>query len=213
MLVTKDVLAAGSTQWAQGGIAAALGPGDTPRNTCATRSPPATGCATSSRPDAGHRRPGGGARLISLGAVFDLADDGELALTREGGHHRDRIAHAGGDATGAEIQRALVAALRAGARIEVIEHALALDLQLADDGGVAGITLHVMGEGQRDGVGACLPRGGARHRRHRPDLRRHHQPRGRHRRRWRSRCAPARCSATWSSCSSTRPCSGSAQII
>ena len=39
--------------------------------------------------------------------------DGELSLTREGGHHRDRIAHAGGDATGAEIERALVAAVRA----------------------------------------------------------------------------------------------------
>ena len=38
--------------------------------------------------------------------------------------------------------------------IEVIEHALAVDLLLAADGGVAGITLHVMGEGQRDGVGA-----------------------------------------------------------
>ena len=54
--------------------------------------------------------------LIALGANFDLHADGELSLTREGGHHRDRIAHAGGDATGAEIQRALIAAVAAGAR-------------------------------------------------------------------------------------------------
>ena len=47
--------------------------------------------------------------LAEIGARFDRAGDGELSLTREGGHHRDRIAHAGGDATGAEIERALVA--------------------------------------------------------------------------------------------------------
>ena len=92
--------------------------------------------------------------LIALGAIFDHSAEGELSLTREGGHHRDRIAHAGGDATGAEIQRALVAAIQAAPDIEVVEHALAVDLLLAEDGGVAGITLHVMGEGQRDGVGA-----------------------------------------------------------
>ena len=77
-----------------------------------------------------------------------------ISLTREGGHHRDRIAHAGGDATGAEIQRALIAAVGAAPEIEVIKRALAVDLLLDDDGGVAGVTLHVMGEGQRDGVGA-----------------------------------------------------------
>jgi nicotinate-nucleotide pyrophosphorylase (carboxylating) len=79
-------------------------------------------------------------------------------LTREGGHHRDRIVHAGGDATGAESQRALVAAVRRSPEIEVIEHALVLDLLLSDAGAVAGLTLHVMGEGQRDGVGAALCR-------------------------------------------------------
>ncbi|MFZ2504500.1 MAG: L-aspartate oxidase, partial [Nocardioides sp.] len=95
--------------------------------------------------------------LIALGTRFDQ-HDGELCLTREGGHHRDRIAHAGGDATGAEIQRALIAAVRRNPQIEVIEHALVVDLLKAADGGVAGVTLHVMGEGQRDGVGAALCR-------------------------------------------------------
>ncbi|MCZ9338943.1 FAD-binding protein, partial [Streptomyces sp. TRM76130] len=52
-------------------------------------------------------------RLIATGAHFDEAADGALQLTREGGHHRRRIAHAGGDATGAEISRALVEAVRA----------------------------------------------------------------------------------------------------
>ena len=92
--------------------------------------------------------------LIALGTQFDHHPDGELSLTREGGHHRDRIAHAGGDATGAEIQRALIAAVERAPEIEVIQHALAVDLLRAEDGGVAGLTLHVLGEGQHDGVGA-----------------------------------------------------------
>jgi L-aspartate oxidase len=155
LVVTKDVLSAGSTQWAQGGIAAALGPGDSPdqheRDTlvagAGSCNPAAVRVLVNEGPEAVRE-------LIALGANFDHSPDGVLSLTREGGHHRDRIAHAGGDATGAEIQRALVAAIHAAPDIEVVEHALALDLLLAVDGGVAGITLHVMGEGQRDGVGA-----------------------------------------------------------
>src|SRR4051795_2833411 len=155
LVVTKDVLAAGSTQWAQGGIAAALGPGDTPEQHehdtlvagAGACDPDAVRVLVTEGPDAVRE-------LIALGANFDLHPDGELSLTREGGHHRDRIAHAGGDATGAEIQRALIAAVERAPEIEVVAHALAVDLLLADDGGVAGLTLHVMGEGQRDGVGA-----------------------------------------------------------
>src|SRR4029079_17865685 len=96
--------------------------------------------------------------LIALGTNFDHDPDGVLSLTREGGHHRDRIAHAGGDATGAEIQRALIAAVERAPEIEVVPHAAARDLLRAADGGVAGLTLHVLGEGQRDGVGAVLCR-------------------------------------------------------
>jgi L-aspartate oxidase len=155
LVVTKDVLAAGSTQWAQGGIAAALGPGDTPAEHeidtlvagAGACDPDAVRVLVTEGPEAVRE-------LIALGTNFDHDPDGELSLTREGGHHRDRIAHAGGDATGAEIQRALIAAIEQAPEIEVIPHALAVDLLLADDGGVAGVTLHVMGEGQRDGVGA-----------------------------------------------------------
>jgi L-aspartate oxidase len=154
LVVTKDVLDAGSTQWAQGGIAAALGPGDTPaqheRDTLVAG---AGACDADAVRVLVTEGPEAVRELISLGANFDLHPDGELSLTREGGHHRDRIAHAGGDATGAEIQRALIAAVAGAPEIEVVEHALAVDLQLAGDGGVAGVTLHVMGEGQRDGVG------------------------------------------------------------
>ncbi|HEY2553146.1 MAG TPA: L-aspartate oxidase [Streptosporangiaceae bacterium] len=165
LLITKSVLDDGSTRWAQGGIAAALGPGDTPeahlRDTltagagvCAE---PAVRALVTDGPPAVRR-------LMALGAQFDTDPAGPLSLTREGGHLQRRIAHAGGDATGAEISRALLAALRdagggtAGDRLQVIEHALALDLLRAADGRAAGLTLHVIGAGQQDGTGAVHAR-------------------------------------------------------
>jgi L-aspartate oxidase len=162
LLTTKSLLDDGSTRWAQGGIAAALGPGDSPedhlRDTLTAGAgicdPRAVRALVTDGPDAVRR-------LIELGARFDREPAGPLALTREGGHLRRRIAHAGGDATGAEISRALLAALaEAGqaAELEVIEHALALDLLQTADGRAAGITLHVLGEGERDGVGAVHAR-------------------------------------------------------
>ncbi|QZY29419.1 L-aspartate oxidase [Nocardioides coralli] len=153
LVVTKDVLDAGSTQWAQGGIAAALGPGDTPaqheRDTLVAG---AGACDREAVRVLVTEGPAAVHELISWGAVFDHTD-GALSLTREGGHHRDRIAHAGGDATGAEIQRALIAAVEQAPEIEVIQHALAVDLLTDADGAVAGVTVHVLGEGQVDGVG------------------------------------------------------------
>ncbi|HJE57031.1 MAG TPA: L-aspartate oxidase [Nocardiopsis listeri] len=156
VLVTKDRLSTGSTAFAQGGIAAAMAPEDGPvahmvdthlagAGLC---DPHAVNVLATEGPDALRW-------LIGLGAEFDRDDDGELSLTREGGHRADRVAHAGGDATGAEIQRALVRAVRGAERVEIIEHALALDvLRDPATGRVGGITLHVMGEGDRDGVGA-----------------------------------------------------------
>ncbi len=164
LLVTKALVDAGSTRWAQGGIAAALGPGDSPgqhlRDTLEAGGGLCDEAATRLLVTAG---PAAMRRLMALGARFDTAADGTVALTREGGHLRPRIAHAGGDATGAEISRALVAALKAAADadpgIEVIEHAIVLDLLRGPGGRAAGLTLHVMGEGQRDGVGAVAARG------------------------------------------------------
>ncbi|HJQ02864.1 MAG TPA: L-aspartate oxidase [Jatrophihabitans sp.] len=159
LVVTKDVLAAGSTRWAQGGIAAALGPDDTPAEHLNDTLVAGVGLCD---PDAVRvlvdEGPAAVRELIELGTRFDRTGAGELSLTREGGHHRDRIAHAGGDATGAEIERALVAAVLAEPGIEVIEHALVLDLLPTAAGGVGAVTLHVMGEGQRDGVGAVRSR-------------------------------------------------------
>jgi L-aspartate oxidase len=168
LLVTKTVLSSGSTLWAQGGIAAALADTDSPQahmaDTLAAGAglcdPPAVRALVT-------EGPGRVRELVELGARFDTAPDGGMALTREGGHRADRIAHAGGDATGAEISRALVAALEAVRHdpgIEVLEQALVLDLLAGPSGPdgapgpVCGVSLHVIGEGSRDGVGAALGR-------------------------------------------------------
>ncbi|WP_405898458.1 L-aspartate oxidase [Streptomyces sp. NBC_00727] len=154
VVVTKARLDAGSTRWAQGGIAAALGEGDTPEQHlddtlvagAGVCDEAAVRALVTDGPDAVRR-------LIETGARFDTAEDGSVALTREGGHHRRRIIHAGGDATGAEVSRALVEAVREAA-LHTVENALVLDLLTDAEGRTAGVTLHVMGEGQHDGVGA-----------------------------------------------------------
>ncbi|MFF2849846.1 L-aspartate oxidase [Streptomyces sp. NPDC058001] len=154
VVVTKARLDDGSTRWAQGGIAAALGEGDTPEQHLDDTLVAGAGlCDEDAVRILVTEGPDAVRRLIDTGAHFDESADGDLALTREGGHHRRRIAHAGGDATGAEISRALVDAVRARG-IPTVENALVLDLLSDAEGRTAGVTLHVMGEGQHDGVGA-----------------------------------------------------------
>ncbi|MEU7422524.1 L-aspartate oxidase [Streptomyces sp. NPDC040750] len=162
VVVTKARLDDGSTRWAQGGIAAALGDGDTPEQHLDDTLVAGAGlCDEEAVRILVTEGPDAVRRLIDTGAHFDESAEGRLELTREGGHHRRRIAHAGGDATGAEISRALVEAVNdgisAGTRargLRTIENALVLDLLTDAEGRTAGVTLHVMGEGQHDGVGA-----------------------------------------------------------
>jgi L-aspartate oxidase len=166
LLVTKGELVSGSTVWAQGGIAAALDPADSPAAHLRDTLVAGVGlCDPRAVEVLVTEGPARVRELVARGAVFDTEPDGNLSLTREGGHHADRVAHAGGDATGAEISRALVAqleAVRADPGIEVVEHALVLDVLTGEPGrdgrpgAVCGVTLHVIGEGSRDGVGAAL---------------------------------------------------------
>ncbi|MGW1136319.1 L-aspartate oxidase [Streptomyces zhihengii] len=155
VVVTKARLDDGSTRWAQGGIAAALGEGDTPAQHLDDTLVAGAGlCDEEAVRTLVTEGPDAVRRLIATGARFDTdPESGAIELTREGGHHRRRIAHAGGDATGAEISRALVDAVR-GQGLRTIENALVLDLLTDGEGRTAGITLHVMDEGEHDGVGA-----------------------------------------------------------
>ncbi|MHB8451044.1 MAG: FAD-dependent oxidoreductase, partial [Mycobacteriales bacterium] len=85
LLVTKARLDAGSTRWAQGGIAAALGPGDTPEQHLRDTLDAGAGlCDPEAVAVLVREGPGRIQALVDLGAAFDRADAGELALTREG---------------------------------------------------------------------------------------------------------------------------------
>ncbi len=157
LLVTKARVDEGSTRWAQGGIAAALSEDDSPAEHLMDTMVAGAGlCDPAAAQVLAYEAPAAIRRLVRWGALFDRTDAGDIALTREGGHHRDRIAHAGGDATGVEISRALVSAVARDEQIELVEDALVLDLLQDASGAAQGLTLHVMGEGQRDGVGAAL---------------------------------------------------------
>jgi L-aspartate oxidase len=159
IVVTKVNIDDGSTRWAQGGIAAVLDPQDTPQAHLEDTMVAGVGlCDREAVRVLVTEGPSRVRELIAFGAEFDRNPDGTLMLTREGGHHADRIVHAGGDATGAEVQRALHAAINRDPGIQLIEHALVLDLLTGADGRAAGVTLHVLGEGSEDGVGAVLAR-------------------------------------------------------
>ena len=164
MIVTKDEVSAGSTHWAQGGIAWVQAEGDTVQQHIDDTLIAGAGlCVEKAVRVLVTEGPDEVAKLIQRGAEFDRDLAGRLELTREGGHMRHRIAHAGGDATGAEIERALIAAVTADEGIEIVEHALVLDLipaevEPGEKPAIAGVTLHVLGEGTRGGVGAVHAR-------------------------------------------------------
>ena len=159
LLVTKAKVDEGSTKWAQGGIAAALGPGDSPdQHEKDTLVAGAELCDLEAVKVLVTEGPEAVRKLIARGAIFDTEASGEIALTREGGHLRNRILHAGGDATGAEVSRALLSAVNDDPEIEVVEDALVLDALKDKNGAVCGVTLHVIGAGTRDGVGQAMAR-------------------------------------------------------
>lgn len=138
-LLTKGVLDQATTRWAQGGVAAVLDedPDSLDLHISDTLEAGADLCDSAAvrvLVDEGPRRVH---ELIAFGAVFDRDAGGELSLALEGGHSEARIVHAGGAATGVEVERALVAAARATAA-EVHEHTFALDL-LVEGGRCRGV--------------------------------------------------------------------------
>jgi len=112
----------GSTWWAQGGIAAAVGSGDSPedhaRDTLAVSGGLALAEAVETLTEGG---PEAIERLVALGAEFDRDEEGELQLGKEGGHGARRVVRADGDATGAEVMRALNEAVRRSETVTVVE--------------------------------------------------------------------------------------------
>ena len=144
LLITKDGLGAGATPLAQGGLAAAIGPGDSVashhRDTVAAG---AGLCEPAAVADLARAAPREITRLSALGARLDRAP-----LHREGGHSQSRIVHAGGDAAGAEVHRVLRAAL-GESRVEILGRCVALDLVTDRGGRVTGL---LAGLAQDDGA-------------------------------------------------------------
>ena len=112
----------GSTWWAQGGIAAAVGDDDSPQAHTEDTLAVSGGIAVE---DAVEVLTRGGPeaidQLIRHGVEFDRNDEGKLLLDRLGGHGTSRIVHADGDATGAEIMRALTESVAEEGHVETIE--------------------------------------------------------------------------------------------
>ena len=138
-VLTKAELSQSATRWAQGGVAAVLG-GDedsTDLHLADTLAAGAGLCDTEAVRVLVDEGPARVHELIAMGAVFDRQPGGALALAREGGHSTARVVHAGGAATGAEVERALVDATRATAAA-VLEEWFALDL-LVEGGRCRGV--------------------------------------------------------------------------
>jgi len=138
ILVTKEALADSASAWAQGGIAVALGPGDSPRAHAADTlaasdglaDPEAVRVLTEEGPDRIRE-------LLASGAVFDTGPGGELRFGLEAAHTLPRILHAGGDRTGAALVKHLTRVVHAHPKIEILEHTEAREL-IAERGRVVG---------------------------------------------------------------------------
>lgn len=139
-IVTSAPLGQGaSSAWAQGGIAAAVGEGDTPE--AHARDTIAVGAGLVDESVALGLAREAGARihdLLAFGVPFDRDLEGRLAVSREAAHSARRIVHVQGDRAGGAIMEALVAAIRKTPSIRVIEGYDAEDL-IADGGRVAGV--------------------------------------------------------------------------
>ncbi|HEX3489617.1 MAG TPA: L-aspartate oxidase [Streptosporangiaceae bacterium] len=143
LLLSKQALDDGATPLAQGGLAAAIGPGDdAAQHEQDTLAAGAGLCEPAAVAALAAHAPAEIARLARLGARLEAEP-----LHLEGGHRHPRIVHAGGDAAGAEVHRALVAALLASP-VEILTGAVALDALIDARGAVGGLLIGLV---QADG--------------------------------------------------------------
>jgi L-aspartate oxidase len=145
LLLTKRSLFDSATAYAQGGIAAALGAGDSPelhrRDTLAAGAALCDAAAVEVLVEEGPARV---RELQTAGARFDLDPTGHLELGREAAHSKNRIVHAHGDQTGAEVARTLIERVHESDRVGVIEKARVLDL-LVERGQCVGVRASIAG--------------------------------------------------------------------
>ena len=139
-LLSKARLSDSNTRWAQGGMAAVLDVEDSFEEH--VQDTMRLGCELATR-SVVERVVRGGPRaveqLLAMGAEFDRTPDGDLDLTKEGGHSRHRIVHAQGDATGQEIQHNLTRAVESAPNVTTFPGLFALDLLSEPSGRVVGV--------------------------------------------------------------------------
>jgi L-aspartate oxidase len=131
-LITKTPqLRGGSSSWAKGGIAAAIGPCDTPEYHAADTISAGAGM---SDPELALDMATEGVEalkwLVKIGVPFDRTLKGDLVLAREAAHSHPRIVHAGGDATGLVLMNALIERVRQTPSINVLENTFACELMV-----------------------------------------------------------------------------------
>ena len=179
VVVTKEEREQSNSSYAQGGIAGVLDPDDRFEDHVAdTLQAGGSLCDPAVVERVVREAPARIRDLLDWGMQFDHAGN-RLALAREGGHGRDRIAHAFGDATGKEIMRAVIGRVKESANIDIWENTFTLDLLDARRRLPRRVGLERPAR-QNDGLGQADDPG---HRRGRPTLPRNDQSRGGHRRR------------------------------
>ncbi|HEU4599574.1 MAG TPA: FAD-dependent oxidoreductase [Solirubrobacterales bacterium] len=157
-VISRTPLSHSASYWAQGGLAAALEPDDSPDLHAADTIAAGRGlCRTSAVRARVEEAPAVVRDLIARGVVFDVDHEGRLGLALEGGHTRRRIVHAGGSQTGAEITSKLATMVATQERIEVMERASALALW-SDGERCHGV---ITGDGSVGAAATILATGGA----------------------------------------------------
>jgi L-aspartate oxidase len=149
LVVTKDRVTESNSSYAQGGIAGVRSPEDTFENHVEDTLIAGDGlCDRAVVELVVHEAPNQIEKLIEFGTKFD-EENGQLALTREGGHSHRRIVHALGDSTGFEMMRATIAYARTRPNIRIWDDTFTIDL-LTHDGQCCGAVV------SRNGMGKFL---------------------------------------------------------
>jgi len=145
-LITKETISLSASEWAQGGIAAAVSPEDSPKLHVKNTIRAGAGlCEHSVVEFLAQRAPNCIQSLVNLGVAFDRRDK-ELALTLEAAHSRHRVLHAA-DTTGSQVIDTLSARVLQRQNIKIIQQALALSLWLhPETKRTQGISLFYQGE-------------------------------------------------------------------
>ncbi|MBX9585313.1 MAG: L-aspartate oxidase, partial [Gemmataceae bacterium] len=142
LVVTKDRATESSSSYAQGGLAGVRSPEDTFENHVEDTLVAGDGLCDRDIVDMVVREaPAEIDQLVAWGTRFDH-ENGELALTREGGHSHRRIVHALGDATGFEVMRAMIATARAAPNLTLWDDTFTVDLLTHDGACVGALVWH-----------------------------------------------------------------------